>query len=89
MTLHVTIPLDEDVLRRARTCAADLGLSLEDYIQRLVAEGTSAGPVRPVPDVTAFFNLGESTEPTDIAVDKDRMVGDAVWDRHRKRTGQE
>ena len=31
-----------------------------------------------------LFDLGESSEPTEIARDKDKMIDEAVWNEHRR-----
>jgi hypothetical protein len=60
--------------RRAKERAGQLGISVAEYIRRLVARdlgepGTPADP-------SALFNLGESAA-ADVARDKDRMVREA------------
>jgi hypothetical protein len=41
---------------------------------------------RPKVDVSVVFDLGASKEPTDIARDKDKMIGDAVWEQYLEET---
>ncbi len=38
--------------------------------------------------VSSIFNLGASDEPTDIARDKDKLVGEAVWDDYLRSVGR-
>ena len=33
-------------------------------------------------------DLGASREPTDIARDKDKMIGEAVWEEYLRKTGR-
>ncbi len=40
------------------------------------------------PDISILFDLGTSGEPTDIARDKDKMIGEAVWDNYLRKTGR-
>jgi hypothetical protein len=39
-------------------------------------------------DVSVLFDLGASREPTDIARDKDQMLGEAVWSEHLHRVAR-
>lgn len=61
--------------RRARAKAAQLGISLAEYIRRLVRRDLGEQPVEA--DVSALFDVGDSGG-SDIAVHKDEYVGDAV-----------
>jgi hypothetical protein len=81
MTEHVTISLDAEHLERARREARRLGVSVESYLSRLVRGNlpTSAPAVPDKPHISAIFGIGASAEPTDVAGDKDVMVGEAVW----------
>ena len=89
MTVHVTIPMEPDELDRARNAALAMGVSLEDYLHRLVA-----GQLPPLAestdkaDVSLLFGFCESDEPTDIAQDKDKLLGEAVWKEHLRKTRQ-
>jgi hypothetical protein len=100
--------------RRARAKAAALGISLSEYVGRLVAQDlgesetrgfAEAGaepefdieaPAKPAevaqgkrkPDISIFFNLIDEGPPTDIARDKDKMVGEAVWQEYLHETGR-
>jgi hypothetical protein len=74
MMTRTQLSFEREMLRRARAKAGELGISLAEYIRRLVAEDL-AGSVPPA-DVTKVFNLG-SSGGSDIARDKDRMVGEA------------
>jgi hypothetical protein len=39
-------------------------------------------------DVSVLFDMFETADPTNIARDKDEMVGEAVWKEHLRKTGQ-
>ena len=70
------------MLQKARERAGQLGISLAEYVRRLVAEDLGGGvePVGP----TAVFNLG-SSGGSDVARDKDAMLGQAFSEKaHRK-----
>jgi hypothetical protein len=40
------------------------------------------------PDISILFDLVTSGEPTNIARDKDKMIGEAVWDNYLRKTGR-
>ena len=75
MLSHVRISFDPEILRRARRRAGELGISLGDYVRRLVARDLERRNART--SVTAIFGLG-SSGGADVARDKDRMIGEAV-----------
>jgi len=87
MTLHITIPIEAGELERAKVAARKPNVSLEDYLHDLVI---CQHPRLPAPaqkaDVSIIFGIGESDEPTDIA--KDRLLGEAVWKEHLRKTRQ-
>ena len=62
--------------RRARAKAAALGITFAEYIRRLVKRDLGE-PGRKA-DISILFDLGTSTEPTDIARDKDKMLSEAA-----------
>jgi hypothetical protein len=39
-----------------------------------------------VEDVSVIFDLVVEGEPTDISRDKDKMIGDAIWERKQVRS---
>ncbi len=71
------------MLRRAHARAAELGISLAEYMRRLVTQDlgdtetpgfAETGPDSK-PDISSIFDLGASAKPTDIARDKDKLTG--------------
>jgi len=68
------ITLEAEVQRRARRRASDLGVSLAEYIRRLVARdlGSSQATANPA----AMFDLGASGD-YDVARNKNAMVSEA------------
>ena len=72
--------------RRAQAKAAELGISFAEYMRRLVAQ--DLGRPKRRPDVSIIFDLGASKEPTDIARDKDKMLGEAVWEEYQRDVGR-
>ena len=71
--LQISLPAEDH--RRARSRAAELGISIAEYVRRLVAD--DIGSRRTPGDVSALFNLG-SSGGSDIARHKDEYVGEAV-----------
>ena len=84
--MRVQISIDEEMRRRAEAKAAAEGISFDEYVRRALDRelGRPVGRV----DISAVFDLGASDEPTDIARDKDKMIGEAVWEEHLRKTGQ-
>jgi hypothetical protein len=77
MTVRTQITLDAAVRKRARAKAAELGISLTEYVRRLIV--SDLGAFRPRADISLVFDLGSSSAATDIARYKDKMAGDAAW----------
>lgn len=86
MNARTQITMDPEMQRRAQARAADLGVSFAEYVRRLVAD--DLGEARPKANVSIVFDLGESDEITDIARDKDKMIGEAVWQEYLRKTGR-
>jgi hypothetical protein len=88
MTVQITIPIDDASLERVRAFATARGLSVEAYVAELIR--TLPSPARQVVqgDVSSIFGLVQDGEPTDIARDKDRLIGEAVWQEHLEETNQ-
>jgi hypothetical protein len=91
MTKHVTIELDDAELSRARLAAEAQGVAIEVYLRKLIAANLPVGGVHGGQKMllSKIIGMGSSDEPTDIAHDKDRLVGEAVWKEHLRQTKQE
>ena len=76
MIVRTQIGLDSEAHRRARRRASELGISLAEYVRRLVDADLAGGPPAEA-DVASVFDLGDGGD-SDIARDKDRLIGDAV-----------
>ena len=74
MMSRTQITLDPEIQRRARKRASDLGVSLAEYMRRLVARdlGSKASQQNP----SLLFDLG-SSGGSNIAKDKDAMIAAA------------
>ena len=82
MMSRTQITLDDEMQRRARRRASDLGVSLAEYFRRLVARDLTRPEAGT--DVNRIFDLGNSGG-SDIAKDKDAMIAEAVYSSRRKR----
>lgn len=76
MTQRTQITLPDEDHRRARARASDLGVSLAEYIRRLVADDLHSG--RNGAPVDALFDLGSSGHDSDVSAQKDAYVGEAL-----------
>ena len=68
------LSFERETLQRARDRANELGISLAEYVRRLVTKDLGGGSRAVDPD--AVFNLGSSAG-SDVARDKDAMLGEA------------
>jgi hypothetical protein len=74
MMARTQITLEPELQRRVRKRAAESGISMAEYVRRLVSR--DLGTPKPAADVSAVFDLGRS-DGTDIARNKDAMVAGA------------
>jgi hypothetical protein len=81
MTSRAQIAFDPETQRRARRRASDMGVSLAEYVRRLVARDLAA-PQRAA-NPAAVFDLGASAG-SDIAADKDAMLAEAFASARRQ-----
>ena len=91
MRVRTQITIDRDLLRRARAKAASLDVSLSEYVCRLVAADLGYRERKThskKPDISLMFDLVKSGKPTDIARDKDKMIGEAVWQNYLRKVGR-
>jgi hypothetical protein len=86
MNARTQVTLDPEMQRRAHAKAAELGISFAEYIRRLVAN--DLGEIKPQFDISSMFGIIDEGPPTDIARDKDKMIGDAVWSEYLRKTGR-
>ena len=81
--VRTQISLDAELHARTRARAAALGVSLAEYIRRLVDQDLAAPPRSA--DRSVVFDLGTSLG-TDVAADKRRMIGEATGAGKRRRS---
>lgn len=86
MYSRMQITLDAQTQRRARVKAAELGVSFAEYVRKLIAQ--DLGEAKPKADISVIFDLVTEGEPTDIARDKDKLIGEAVWQEYLEDTGR-
>jgi hypothetical protein len=86
MNARTQITMDPEMQRRAHAKAAELGISFAEYVRRLLAR--DLGEPKPKPDISVIFDLIKDGPVTDIARDKDKMLGEAVWQKHLRKTGR-
>ena len=77
MMSRTQITLESEVQRRARQRASELGVSLAEYVRRLVARDLAR------PKTAIEVDLGNSGG-ADIATDKDSMIAEAFHSRRKK-----
>ena len=82
MMQHTQITLDPAEHRRARRRAAELGISLAEYVRRLVRQDLEGPTVHG--DPTSLFALGDSGG-SDVATAKDVYVAEAIASVRRPR----
>jgi hypothetical protein len=86
MAARTQITMDPEMQRRAQAKAAELGISFAEYVRRVVAN--DLGEPKPKPDISILFDLVKDGPATDIARDKDKLVGEAVWQEYLHETGR-
>lgn len=81
MMARTQINLDPETHRRARQRASEMGVSLAEYVRRLVAR--DLGRTRPAANPAVAFDLGAS-RGSDVAANKDAMLAEAFRSSGRK-----
>lgn len=81
MMARTQITLEPETQRQAQKRARELGVSFAEYIRRLVARDLDRPKVKP--DVSRIFNLGSGGR-TNIARDKDKLIGEAFAAEHQR-----
>jgi hypothetical protein len=91
MTKHITIALDDDEHARVRLAAEARGVAMEDYVKGLIAAQlpVKASNSRQKMLLAKIIGMGSSEHPTEIASDKDKLIGEAVWEEYLRETKQE
>jgi GH24 family phage-related lysozyme (muramidase) len=79
MMARTQIALENEIQRRARQRASDLGVSFAEYVRRLVTRDLARPET--AADVSCVFDLGVSNS-SDIARNKDAMIAEAFQTAH-------
>lgn len=77
MTARTQIYLPDEEHRKARIRAAEQGISLSEYIRRLVKRDLDALEPPRRATIEDIFDLAAG-EATDVGRDKDRLVAEAI-----------
>jgi hypothetical protein len=77
MTQRTQIILPADEHRAARRRAAEQGISLAEYVRRLVHEDLTEGGSKPKADISEIFGIGNSGG-SNVAKHKDAYVAEAI-----------
>ena len=75
MTQRTQITLESEQHQRARAKAASLGISLAEYLRRLVDR--DLGNLDVANDASAIYDLGHGGD-SEVGQEKDRMLGEAI-----------
>jgi hypothetical protein len=78
MMSRMQITLEPEMQRRARQRASDLGISLAEYLRRLVARDLGGPQISG--EVASVFDLG-SSDHSDMARNKSGMMAEAFFTR--------
>jgi len=79
MMVRTQISLENELQKRARNRASELGISFAEYVRRLVADDIS-GPEAKA-DISQIFDLG-SSGGSNIAEHKHEMIAQAFDSAH-------
>lgn len=82
--MRTVISIERELYERARARAEELGVSFAELVRQVLTE--RLGETKPRADPSIVFSLGTGA-PTDVARDKDEMIGDALWEEYLRETG--
>ena len=88
MRVKIEVPLDDAVMERARAQAAILGMTVEAYLSDLVRQHLPPRGSAVKGQVSDIFGLVKDGAPTDVAKDKDKLIGEAASQEHLEETKQ-
>ncbi len=86
MMVRTQIALDSEEHRRAKRRAAEMNMSLAEYVRQVVRRDLG-GEERPKGDISAIFGLGSSGR-SDVSQNKQRFVSEAVEAEYLRKTGR-
>jgi hypothetical protein len=84
MVVRTQITLDAEAHRRAKRRAADLGISLAEYVRRTLDRDLGDEPKGDISAIVGLFDSGLS----DVSSNVDEYLGRAAWEEHLRETRQ-
>ena len=75
--------LEPEKHRRAQRRAAELGISLSEFVRRAVDDALGP-PVRPKADISEIFGIADSGG-SNVAEHKDEYLAEAIWSHLQQR----
>ncbi len=84
MVVRTQITLDADAHRRAKRRAADLGISLAEYVRRTLDRDLGDEPKGDISEIFGLFDSGVS----DVSSNIDKYLGQAARNEYLRETGQ-
>jgi hypothetical protein len=85
---RIQFAMPTELRKRAKARAAELGIAFSQYISRLISSDLGEDKPKSKADISIVFDLGASGKPTDIARDKHKMIGEAVWEDYLRKVGR-
>ena len=82
--VRTQVTLENDTHRRAKRRAADLGVSLAEYVRQTLDRDLGE---QPKSDISDIFGIGESGL-SDVSGNVDKYLGESLWQEHLRETGQ-
>ena len=82
--MRTQVSMDSELYRLAKKKAADLGISLAEYLRRLIAQDVNG--LRGPADPSLVFNLFDSGL-SDVSSRHDHYLNEAVDSEHSRETG--
>jgi hypothetical protein len=77
MTTRLQVTFEPEAHRRAKRRAAELGISLAEFVRRAVDDALGE-TAKPKADISEIFGIGNSGG-SNVAEHKDEYVADAIW----------
>ncbi|CAN5576459.1 hypothetical protein BH20ACT19_BH20ACT19_02910 [soil metagenome] len=87
MMVRTQISLDSEDHRRAKSRAAERGISLAEYLRQVLRRDLAALESEPTGDISEIFGI-ISSGGSDVSENKDKYLGVAVEAEYLRETGQ-
>jgi hypothetical protein len=86
MNARTQITLEPELQKRGQAKAADLGISFAEYVRRLIASDVGQPEPKSKSNISIVFDLVDEGPSTNIAREKNKMIGHAVWEEYLRAT---